>query len=940
MADYKHTLNLPQTDFPMKANLATREPEMLKRWDEEGLYARIRELMKGKPRFILHDGPPYANGEIHIGHAVNKILKDVIVKAKTLSGFDSPYVPGWDCHGLPIELNVEKKVGKAGVKISHHEFRSHCRDYARSQMERQRTDFIRLGVLGDWDNPYMTMDFAFEADIVRALGRIVANGHLEKGFKPVHWCMECGSALAEAEVEYRQKISPAVDVRFDAVDPVAVGRCFGVELDPGARVSIPIWTTTPWTLPANLAVALHPDLGYVLVRCGAGRESEYLVLAEALQASVLARYGVELCDVLGETTGARLENTQLQHPFLDRTVPVILGMHVTTEAGTGAVHTAPGHGLDDYLVGQTYGLGILNPVDGNGVFVEGTPFVAGQYVFKANDWLVELLRDRGQLLHCENVEHSYPHCWRHKSPVIFRATPQWFVSMEANGLLRTAREAIDAVQFVPSWGRARMEGMLENRPDWCISRQRTWGVPIALFVHKESGALHPRSDELIEAAAQRIEQEGIDAWFAIDPAELLGEDARHYEKVTDTLDVWFDSGVTHACVLTRRPELQFPADLYLEGSDQHRGWFQSSLLTSSGMNACAPYRGVLTHGFTVDSAGHKMSKSRGNVIAPQQVMKTLGADILRLWVAATDYRAEMAVSDEIFKRTADSYRRIRNTARFLLSNLVGFDPAAHIVAPGEMLALDRWAVDRTAEVQREILDAYDAYQFHLIYQKLHNFCVTDMGGFYLDVIKDRQYTTRSDSLPRRSAQTALYRILEAMVRWIAPILSFTADEIWRCMPGERSVPVFAAGWYEGLETLSADDEFGRDFWQLAMQVKGEVNRELERRRNEGAVGAPLSAEVTLYCNSALAENLGRLGEELRFVLITSKATIAAEDGAPPEAVQTGLPGLRVVVNASAAAKCVRCWHHREDVGSNAAHPELCGRCIENVEGAGEVRHYV
>jgi isoleucyl-tRNA synthetase len=939
MTDYKHTLNLPQTSFAMKANLAQREPQALARWTEEDVYGQIRAARAGQPKFILHDGPPYANGEIHIGHAVNKILKDIIVKSRTLDGFDAPYVPGWDCHGLPIELNVEKKVGKAGVKISHHEFRSHCRSYARGQMERQREDFIRLGVLGDWFNPYMTMDFAFEADIVRALGRLVGNGHLEKGFKPVHWCMDCGSALAEAEVEYQEKTSPAVDVRFRLLDTAALARCFGLELEPDARVSLPIWTTTPWTLPANLAVAVHPELPYALVRCGSGADAEYLVLAEALVAQALARYEAAISEVLGVCAGAQLEHQSLQHPFLERQVPVILGTHVTTEAGTGAVHTAPGHGLDDYLVGQAYALGIENPVDAQGVFVEGTPFVAGQFVFKANTTLVELLRERGQLLHDVAYRHSYPHCWRHKSPVIFRATPQWFISMQGQQLLQTARKAIESVQFVPAWGKARIEGMLENRPDWCISRQRTWGVPIALFVHRRTGEPHPRTAELIERAAQRVEEEGVDGWFAIDEAEFLGAEAADYEKVTDTLDVWFDSGVTHACVLTRRPELQFPADLYLEGSDQHRGWFQSSLLTSSGIHGSAPYKAVLTHGFTVDSAGHKMSKSRGNVIAPQQVMKTLGADILRLWVAATDYRAEMTVSDEIFNRTADSYRRIRNTARFLLSNLAGFEPAEHSVAAADMLALDRWAVDRSAQLQLEIIEAYNNYQFHLIYQKLHNFCVTDLGGFYLDIIKDRQYTTRADSLARRSAQTALFHILEAMVRWIAPILSFTADELWRCMPGDRSAPVFTALWYDKLETLPADSDLGRDFWSLVMQVKIEVNRELERQRNEGAVGATLGTEVTVYCNAALAGVLGRLGDELRFVFITSAARLAAEDDAPAEAVASDIPGLKVLVQASTAPKCTRCWHHREDVGAHSAHPELCGRCVDNVDGPGEARLY-
>jgi isoleucyl-tRNA synthetase len=936
MADYKHTLNLPQTGFAMKANLATREPETLARWQAEDVYGQIRAARRGAPTFILHDGPPYANGEIHIGHAVNKILKDMIVKSRTLAGFDAPYVPGWDCHGLPIELNVEKKVGKAGVKVSAAEFRKQCREYAQGQMQRQREDFIRLGVLGDWANPYLTMDFRTEAHIVRALGKLAANGHLEKGYKPVHWCMDCGSALAEAEVEYQDKTSPAVDVRFDAVDPVALARCFGVDVEPAARVAIPIWTTTPWTLPANLGVALHPELSYVLLRTA---QDDYLVIADALQEAVLARYGIAGADAVAVAPGASMDRQRLRHPFLDRESLVVLGTHVTTEAGTGAVHTAPGHGLDDYLVGQAYGLGILNPVDGAGVFVEGTPFVAGQFVLKANAPIVELLRERGMLLQHQAWQHSYPHCWRHKSPVIFRATPQWFVSMTRAGLLDRARESLAAVQFVPAWGRARIEGMIENRPDWCISRQRTWGVPIALFLHRATGAIHPRMPELIEAVALRIEQTGIDAWFDLDAAELLGTESADYDKVTDTLDVWFDSGVTHAAVLSQRPDLSFPADLYLEGSDQHRGWFQSSLLTAAGIEGTAPYRGVLTHGFTVDAAGHKMSKSRGNVIAPQQVMKTLGADILRLWVASTDYRGEMTVSDEIFTRNADAYRRIRNTARFLLSNLAGFDPAQNRVAPGQMLALDRWIVDRAAVLQRELRQAYEEYQFHLVTHKLHNFCVTELGGFYLDIIKDRQYTTRADSLARRSAQTALFDILEALVRWITPILSFTADEIWRCMPGDRSGSVFTAAWYTGLAELTAEESLGRDFWDLAMQLKTAVNRELERARTAGVVGGSLEAEVQLFCDAPLATQIARLGQELRFVLITSAASVSPAAAAPADAVDTELPGLKLLVRPAAGTKCVRCWHRMEDVGSHAAHPELCGRCVENVDGAGEVRSH-
>ncbi|MEH6604385.1 MAG: isoleucine--tRNA ligase, partial [Pseudomonadales bacterium] len=712
MADYKHTLNLPKTDFPMKANLANREPKFLEDWEKGDIYQKIRQVSAGREKFILHDGPPYANGDIHIGHAVNKILKDIIVKSKTMSGFDAPYVPGWDCHGLPIELNVEKKVGKAGVKVDASTFRSKCREYATKQVNGQREDFKRLGVLGDWDNPYLTMDFTFEANIIRTLGTIADKGHLHQGFKPVHWCMDCGSALAEAEVEYQDKTSPAIDVMFPAIDPDALSAAFGANVDAGALV---IWTTTPWTLPANLAVALHADLDYVLVSVQRAEGDVVVVLAEALLESCLARYGAQAHSVLGRCKGQALEGLQLQHPFLQRHVPVILGEHVTTEAGTGAVHTAPGHGVDDFVVGKQYGLEVYNPVGSNGVFLPDTPIVAGQHVFKANAVIVELLQTSGMLLNHSPIEHSYPHCWRHKTPIIFRATPQWFISMTSAGLLPAAMNAVEQVEWIPEWGKARIESMMSSRPDWCISRQRTWGVPIALFINKQTAALHPETPRLIEEVAKRVEQNGIDAWFDLEIAELLGDEADQYDKVTDTLDVWFDSGVTHACVLRQREGLSFPADLYLEGSDQHRGWFQSSLLTSVAANGVQPYKQVLTHGFTVDADGRKMSKSVGNVVAPQQIMKTLGADILRLWVASADYRNEMTVSDEIFKRTADSYRRIRNTARFLLSNLEGFDPTENLVPAADMLALDRWAVDLAARLQDEIDEAYNSYQFHQIY---------------------------------------------------------------------------------------------------------------------------------------------------------------------------------------------------------------------------------
>lgn len=939
MSDYKATLNLPQTAFPMKANLAQREPQTLKRWQENNLYAKIREASAGRPTFILHDGPPYANGDIHIGHAVNKIIKDMIVKSKTLNGFDAPYVPGWDCHGLPIELNVEKKVGKAGVKVEPSVFRNKCREYAQRQVDGQKKDFIRLGVLGDWDNPYLTMSFQSEADIIRALGKIAANGHLLKGFKPVHWCMDCGSALAEAEVEYKDKVSPAIDVSFEALDHAAVLAACGVDEPVTGSVAIAIWTTTPWTLPANLAVSLNPELEYVLVSCEQNGQPKQLLLADALHASVMQRCGIAEYTVIGRCHGHVLENQLLQHPFYDRSVPVILGDHVTTEAGTGAVHTAPGHGVDDFNVGQQYGLEVYNPVGSNGVYLPDTPLFAGQHVLKANATVVETLAEHGSLLHHEDYNHSYPHCWRHKSPIIFRATPQWFISMSQNGLLDKALAEVEKVEWMPAWGKARIDSMLNDRPDWCVSRQRTWGVPIALFIHKETAELHPDTQRLVEEVAQKVEQQGIDAWFELEAAELLGNDAEHYEKVSDTLDVWFDSGVTHSSVLDRREGLRSPANLYLEGSDQHRGWFQSSLLTSVAINGHAPYKQVLTHGFTTDTDGRKMSKSIGNTIAPQTVMNTLGADILRLWVAATDYRNDITVSDEIFKRTADSYRRIRNTARFMLSNMQGFDPAQHLVETPQLLALDRWAIDAAARLQQDIIAAYESYQFHIVYQKLHNFCVLELGGFYLDVIKDRQYTTQEDSLARRSAQTALYHIVRAMVRWIAPITSFTADELWTFIPGETQESVFLSQWYDGLAVLDDDAELGYNYWQTIMSVKTAVNKVLEIKRADGVIGGGLDAEVVLYCDGSLAEQLKKLGDELRFALITSTADVQPV-AAANQAYATDIDGLELLVKQSPHPKCARCWHHREDVGSSTQHEELCGRCIDNIDGSGEVRHFV
>ncbi|MCX2795932.1 isoleucine--tRNA ligase [Microbulbifer thermotolerans] len=933
MTDYKATLNLPETDFPMRGNLPQREPAILKKWQEGKLYEKIRAARAGRDQFILHDGPPYANGDIHIGHSVNKILKDIIVKSKTLSGFDAPYVPGWDCHGLPIEHKVETKIGKAGSKVDYKAFRQKCREYAAKQVEGQKKDFVRLGVLGEWDNPYRTMDFQFEGDIIRALGRIVKNGHLARGFKPVYWSVVGGSALAEAEVEYRDKTSYSIDVCYPATEEtaLAIADAAGGHAGDGP-LSVVIWTTTPWTLPSSQAVSVNAELEYVVVQAGDRR----ILVAEALKDAVLERAGLS-GEVVGRIRGAALEHLKLHHPFYDKLLPIVLGNHVTTDAGTGCVHTAPDHGPDDFLVGKRYGIDTLNYVDDNGVYRDSVPLFAGEHVYKVDDKIVALLKEKGVLLCEDKLVHSYPHCWRTKTPLIYRATPQWFISMQQNDLLDHAQQAADQVEWIPDWGKARIDAMLDASPDWCISRQRTWGVPIALFVHKETHEIHPDTPALMEKVAERVDAEGMDVWFDLDPNELLGSEADQYQKVTDTLDVWFDSGVTHFAVLERREGLRFPADLYLEGSDQHRGWFQSSLKTSIAINNCAPYKQVLTHGFTVDAQGRKMSKSVGNVVAPQEVINKLGADVLRLWVAATDFSGEMAVSDEILKRTADSYRRLRNTARFLLSNLAGFDPQTDLLPEDALLALDRWALDKASRLQDEIVAAYDHYQFHHIYQKLHNFCVVDLGGFYLDIIKDRQYTTQRDSVARRSAQTALYHIVQAFARWIAPILSFTAEEVWQFIPGEKAESVFLEEWYP-LPKLPADFAKGADYWAAIAQVKTAVNKVLEEQRAAGNIGGSLQAAVTLYADDELRGKLAELEDELRFVLICSSTSVQRLSDAAG-AHSTELSGLKVDVRKVDHPKCARCWHYRADVGADPEHPEICSRCVDNVAGSGEERHY-
>ena len=919
MSDYKNTLNLPTTDFPMKANLANREGSFLKEWQDKDINKQIRQKFKGKPLFVLHDGPPYANGDIHIGHAVNKVLKDVIVKSKTLSGYDAPYVPGWDCHGLPIEHMVEKKKGKVGHKISADEFRAACREYADKQIKKQKVDFKRLGIFGDWDNPYLTKNFKYEADIVRALGKIVKNGHLTKGFKPVHWCTECSSALAEAEVEYKDKGSDTVDVAFNVV-----GDFFGKD----KPVSLIIWTTTPWTLPANEAVSLHPDLDYALVDVG----KVLYIMSEDLLESSLERYGIKDYKKISKIyKGSELEGIMLQHPFYDKQVPVILGEHVTTETGTGAVHTAPAHGQDDYVVGLQYNLPVDCPVDGRGVFIESTEGVAGEFIFKANATIIDLLKNQGTLVKHEPITHSYPHCWRHKTPVIFRATPQWFVSMTQKNLRDKVNDEILNVKWIPNWGQKRIELMVGNRPDWCISRQRYWGSPITLFINKNTGELHPDTENLFEVVAKKIELEGIEAWFKLKAEDILGSEAKDYEKTTDTLDVWFDSGVSHYAVLKASDYLSDVADMYLEGSDQHRGWFQSSLLTSCAINERAPYKQVLTHGFTVDQNGHKMSKSLGNVIPPQKVVNSLGADILRLWIGSTDYSGEMTVSDEILNRSADSYRRIRNTMRFMLANMQGFDPKNDLVDINNMLVLDRWIVSKTHDLQQQVINEYDNYNFHFVMKAILNFCTNDLGGFYLDIIKDRQYTTQTDSLARRSAQSALFHISHAMVRWLSPILTFTSEEIWQFLPGASNESVFLQTWYEGLE-----GNFDNPVIEASRDINTHLRKELEDMRRNKIIGSSLDAEVDIYCKDDNYQNLLGLKDELRFVFITSEARVNQLSDKPTDAKEIN-SSLAIKVEKSDHQKCVRCWHHRPEIGQNKAHEDLCDRCIENVSGEGENR---
>ena len=920
--NYRDTLNLPQTELSMKAGLPKKEPEILDFWNDIGLYEKIRQQNLNNKKFILHDGPPYANGAIHLGHSVNKILKDITIKSKTLQGLDAPYVPGWDCHGLPIELNVEKKHGKRSELVQNKKmFQEACKEYALTQIESQKKDFIRLGVLGEWDNPYKSLDSSFEANAVRALGKIYEAGHIEKGEKPVHWCQDCGSALAEAEVEYQDKTSKSIDVAFKANEQSLkkLNEVFATNIVDG--ISFVIWTTTPWTIPSNVAVCINPELDYALIKL----DGEHLVIAEAMIELCMERWGTT-SELVSKTLGKNLVDISLIHPFIERKSELLHGDHVTTEAGTGCVHTAPAHGLDDYFICKKHGIETFKALNSKGFFKEEFEFIAGLPASKADPLVIEKLNEVKALVNCDDFHHSYPHCWRHKSPLIFTSTAQWFISMNKSGLLNEALQSISGVSWEPSWGEQRIEGMLTDRPDWCISRQRNWGVPITLIVHKESGTIHPNQSELFKQFANLIEENGISSWESLDLNEFI-DDGDSYIKITDSLDVWFDSGVTHFAVSEQRFEEGIVADLYLEGSDQHRGWFQSSLLTSIAMNGRAPYKAVLTHGFVVDENGRKQSKSLGNVVSPQKVWDSLGADILRLWVASADFRSEMVASDEILKRVSDQYRRIRNTFRFILGNLNDFDESKKIVFE-DQIELDKWIVLETSKLQEDVLKLYESYSYHNVVQKIHNFCVNELGGIYLDIVKDRLYTCKDSSHARQSCQTSLNYVLNTMVRLIAPILSFTSEEIWQThssLKGQNE-SIFLSKYFESKQegecVISSSD------WARIFEIKDIVNQSIERLRNENKLKGSLDSNVIISANEEDKSVLDKLGSELHFVFISSQASVIDGDT------------LSIQINQMSDKKCTRCWHRDSTVGESKDHPEICSRCEENIDQLGESRSFV
>ncbi len=928
--DYKKTLNLPSTKFPMKASLAKREPEQLKSWYETGLYEQIRESSEGKDPFILHDGPPYANGYIHIGTALNKILKDIIVRSKQMAGFDAVYVPGWDCHGLPIEHNVDKELGDKKKDLSMAQIRRLCRSYAEKFIDIQREEFKRLGVMGVWDDPYLTMNYVYEATIARECGKFALDGSLFRSKKPIYWCFTCQTALAEAEIEYHDESTPSIYVKFAMQDDLS-----GIMPElAGKSINVVIWTTTPWTIPANLAITLHPDFEYVAVDIGGG---EVYILARELVDSCMQTFGISDYSIIGEIDPQSLESKHCKHPLYPRDSLVILGSHVTLDAGTGCVHTAPGHGREDHEVGLLYDLDVYSPVDNQGCFTDEVDFFKGEFVFDANRNINAKLEASGALVHEADFEHSYPHCWRCKQPVIFRATPQWFISMDKTNLRNKSLEAIDTVQWIPHWGRDRIYGMIENRPDWCVSRQRAWGVPIAVFYCEQCETLL-LDEQIMEKIYQLFETHGADVWFEKDISELLPEDltcqscgSSHFVKETDILDVWFDSGVSHAAVLEQRPYLRWPADLYLEGSDQHRGWFHSALLTAVGTRQRAPYEAVLTHGFVVDAEGRKMSKSIGNVISPSEVINNYGAEILRLWVSASDYREDIRISDNILKQLTDAYRRIRNTCRFMLGNLYDFTPENDSVVYESMPEIDRFALHKLQLLIEKGRKAYEAYEFHVIYHALYNYCTLDLSAFYLDILKDRLYTSPPQSTARKSAQTVLYATVDAIARLMAPILPFTSDEIWQFMPSgdgrTRSIhlallPEATAEW--------TDDALAKR-WEYLLKVRGEVTKSLESARAEKRIGHPLDAAVTLSAGGELYDALEPFADDLRSLLIVSQASLV-RDQALDTAFRSEEPGgLAIQVTSASGEKCERCWVHDPTVGSYNEQPTICHRCKDALD---------
>ncbi|MBR7782889.1 isoleucine--tRNA ligase [Undibacterium luofuense] len=943
----KYPVNMTETAFPMRGDLAKREPNWVKQWQDKQIYERVRKAAAGRPKFILHDGPPYANGDIHLGHAVNKILKDMIIKARTLGGFDAPYVPGWDCHGMPIEIQIEKLHGK---NLPVDEVIQKARAYANQQIDNQKTGFRRLGVLGEWDNPYKTMNFSNEADEIRALGTLLEKGYVYRGLKPVNWCFDCGSALAEAEVEYENKRDPSIDVGFPFAEHDKLAAAFGLSALPVQTGYCVIWTTTPWTIPSNQALNMHPEVVYALVKTERNGETILLLIAQDLVESSLQRWELQ-GEVIATTTGEKLAGISFKHPLTAahegyaRLSPVYLGDYVTTDSGTGVVHSAPAYGIEDFQSCKAHGMkdaDIIAPVMGDGRYASTLPLFAGMTIWEASKPICEALRNAGTLFSLKMFDHSYMHCWRHKTPIIYRATSQWFASMDntpkdgGDSLRTTALNAVEQTAFFPAWGKARLQGMIANRPDWTLSRQRQWGVPMAFFIHKETGALHPRTPELLEQIAQRVEQQGIEAWHALTAEELLGaEDAAMYEKNRDTLDVWFDSGITHKTVLrgSHAEQLSFPADLYLEGSDQHRGWFHSSLLTGSMLDGRAPYKALLTHGFTVDGEGRKMSKSLGNTIAPREITDTLGADILRLWVASTDYSGELSISDEILKRVTEAYRRIRNTLRFLLANTSDFNPATDSVAISDMLEIDRFAIASVNALQTEVLAHFDKYEFHPVVAKLQTYCSEDLGGFYLDVLKDRLYTSGVNSPARRSAQTAIWHLTHTMLRLLAPVLSFTAEEAWAFFAGEQSFKdsdetIFTQTFYQLPAIADAEALLAR--YAILRDVRNQVTKQLEEVRMEGKIGSSLQAELEIFASGEKFAVLSSFADDLKFPLIVSAAVVREVATAEEE---------QVLVTPSSHQKCERCWHYRADVGSHADHAGLCGRCHSNLFGEGEARQF-